>query len=85
MIYKDISGVYPAKIEHMIVPTGERRSVYIHALLDLVVHEIQSDETDFALGVTPGVKQATGHAVGDAGQGLARLMDTTEAVAGDAA
>jgi hypothetical protein len=67
--HKPAGGPAPEP-ETLIIPTGERKILFVHSHLDLIIHEIQPHEPDFEKGVTPGIKSAVGHATGVASQGV---------------
>lgn len=46
-VTKALEGTADPEPASMIVPPGERRTLYIHSHVDLIVHEIQPDEKDF--------------------------------------
>lgn len=48
LVTKSVSGTEDPKPQSMIIPAGERRSLYVHSHLDLIVHEIQPDEEGFS-------------------------------------
>ena len=75
--HKPVSEKHPEP-ETLIIPTGERRTLFVHSHLDLIIHEIQSHEPEFEKGVTPGIKQAVGHAVGVGGLAAAKIIKAQE-------
>ncbi len=63
-IFKAVAGLAETRSVE-IVPAGERRSLYAHSHLDLLIQEIQPEEVeDFTKGVKPGVVQSIGVAEG---------------------